>query len=77
MGVSSKGLNEFTPFWEGTYSYHGKAGRVSTRSLFKAIGGGSEGQFLMLSLYQRASSHEFTAFYGIEKARSVVEIRYF
>ena len=43
---------------------------------FKATGG-SEGQFLMLSLYQRASSHEYAAFYGIKKARSVVEIRYF
>ena len=32
----------------------------------------------MLSLCQRASSHEYVAFYGIEKARSVeVAIRYF
>ena len=43
---------------------------------FKATGG-SEGQFLMLSLYQRASSHEYAAFYGIKKARSVDEIRHF
>ena len=43
---------------------------------FKATGG-SEGQFLMLSLYERASSHEYAAFYGIKKALSVVEIRYF
>ena len=43
---------------------------------FKVIGGGP-GHFFSFGIYERASHWEPNAFYGIEKACPVVEIRHF